>query len=163
MNFFSFFNKSKETVSAPARRFVSYAENKNSLAKELATRDKVDFSVVLGQLPDIDDVLAGASKSFEVYRQIMTDSQIRACCNSRKAGTLSLLWEIDRGKAKSKQAKLIEDIYSNLDIESINAEILNAPFFGMQPIEIIWGRVGNYIVPTELKAKNPEWFVFDDE
>jgi phage gp29-like protein len=33
--------------------------------------------------------------------------------------------------------------------------------FGFQPIEVIWGRVGNYILPTDLVPKNQEWFLYD--
>jgi phage gp29-like protein len=132
---------------------------------EVATRDKVDFSTILGYLPDPDEILTNTGETFPVYRKIMLDTQIRACINSRKAGTKSLLWDIDRGEeTKSKESELIKEYYENaLDIDEINDAILNAPLMGFQPIEIIWGRVGAYILPIELKAKNQEWFTFDKD
>ena len=32
-----------------------------------------------------------------------------------------------------------------------------------QPLEIIWGKVDNLVLPMEVKAKPSEWFCFDDE
>jgi phage gp29-like protein len=159
------FNWFKKKPQPPQKRSYRYAEKPmktlgQALGTEIASRERVDFSVILGQLPDPDEILIGAGKDFTVYRNVMIDSQVRACANSRKAGTMSLLWEIDRGKSKSKQAKLIEDLYNDLDIDALNSAILNAPLYGFQPIEIIWGKVGSYILPVALKAKNQEWFVF---
>lgn len=158
MKLFEFFKKQKPQ---PAKRY--YKETPNTLGQELAKRENLDLNLVLGYLPDPDEILQSTGKDVSAYRQLMVDSQVRACVNSRKAGTLSLLWEIDRGKVKSKQAKLIQSLYNDLDIDAINSAILNAPMFGYQPIEIIWGKVGNYILPVELKPKNQEWFMFDKD
>ncbi len=144
-------------------RPYTYKEAPKTLSQELAKREKMDLNIVLGYLPDPDEILLNSGKDISAYRQLMVDSQVRACVNSRKAGTMSLLWEIDRGKVKSKQAKVIQDLYNDLDIDAINSAILNAPMFGFQPIEIIWGRVGNYILPVELLPKNQEWFLFDKD
>lgn len=135
----------------------------NTLGKELANRERVDLNFLLGILPDPDEILSNTGKDVTAYRKIMIDSQVRACVNSRKAGTMSLKWEIDKGKAKSKQAKLIEDIYNDIDIDALNSAILNAPMFGFQPIEIMWEKVGNYILPVDLIPKNQEWFTFGVE
>lgn len=156
MNLFDFFKKQK---SPPPKRL--YKETPNTLGQELAKRDQLDLNLIIGLLPDPDEILLDANKDFTVYRQIMNDSQVRACVNSRKSGTLSLNWAIDRGKSKSKQAQLIQELYDELDIDAINSAILNAPMFGFQPIEVIWKKVGGYILPVELIPKNQEWFMFD--
>ncbi|NLF84380.1 MAG: DUF935 family protein, partial [Candidatus Gastranaerophilales bacterium] len=109
------------------------------------------------------------------YLKLMVDSQVRACVNSRKAGVLSLNWEITGAGTGTNQCncsdkkkltsavRLVKALYADLDIDAINHAILNAPFFGFQPIEVIWDRVGSYILPVELVPKNPEWFLFDKE
>lgn len=158
MKFFDFFKKNKRQ---PARRY--YSEAPKTLGQELAKRENLDLNIVLGNLPDPDDILCSAGNDINAYRQIMVDSQVRACVNSRKAGTMALNWDIDRGKVKSRQAKLICDLYNDLDIDSLNASILNAPMFGFQPIEIIWKKVGKYILPADLLPKNQEWFIFDKD
>jgi len=155
---FNFLNRKSNKKSKDLHR----NNNNIYISNEIATRDRVDFTSLLGYLPDPDEILLNTGNTFDVYRKLMVDSQIRACSNSRKAGTKSLLWDIDKGKEnKSKYTKIIKDFYErDLDIDSMNDAILNAPLFGFQPIEIIWGRIGEYILPIELKPKNPEWFMF---
>ncbi|OGI00461.1 MAG: hypothetical protein A2Y25_11980 [Candidatus Melainabacteria bacterium GWF2_37_15] len=158
MKFFDFFKNQK---SKPAKRY--YKEAPKTLGQELAKRENLDLNLIMGYLPDPDEILTNSGRDIGTYRELMIDSQVRACVNSRKAGTLSLLWEIDRGKVKSRQAKLIQDLYSDLDIDALNSAILNAPMFGFQPIEIIWEKVGKYILPVDLLPKNQEWFLFDKD
>lgn len=137
--------------------------NKVFISDELATREKVDFTHILGYLPDVDSVLIEQGKAFDVYRKIMVDSQVRACVNSRKSGTKSLLWRINcREEVNSKESELIKAYYDNdIDVDTVNDAILNAPLFGFQPIEVMWAKTGNYITPTELRPKNQEWFIYD--
>ncbi len=158
----NFFNKKQPE---PIKRSKRYVNKPIMLGNEIATRQKVDFNMLLGYLPDPDEILEKNGKLFDVYRSIMIDSQVRSCANNRKAGTKSLDWSIDKGTTnKSKESQFIEEYYRNdFDIDSVNDMILNAPLYGFQPIEIIWGKVGGYIVPVELIPKNQEWFMFDDQ
>ncbi len=159
MNLLDFFKKK----TPQQRAKYHYKEAPRLLGQELAKRERVDLNFILGYLPDPDEILQNTGKDVSAYRKLMVDSQVRACVNSRKSGILSLLWEIDKGKSKSKQAKLIYDLYNDLDIHAFNQAILNAPMFGFQPIEVIWGKVGNYILPVELIPKNQEWFLYDKD
>ncbi len=159
MNLLDFFKKK----TPQQRTKYHYKEAPRMLGQELAKRERVDLNFILGYLPDPDEILQNTGRDVSAYRKLMLDSQVRACVNSRKSGILSLLWEIDRGKAKSAQAKLIHDLYNDLDIHGFNQAILNAPMFGFQPIEIIWGKVGNYILPVDLVPKNQEWFLYDKD
>lgn len=168
MNFFnaikSFMSSENQRGKAPQQgaKYL-YSEAPKKLGKELAKRERVDLNFILGHLPDPDEILQNTGKDVSAYRKLMVDSQVRACVNSRKSGALSLNWEIDRGKTKTQQAKIIQDLYADLDITALNNSILNAPLFGFQPIEIIWKRVGKYILPSELIPKNQEWFLFDKD
>ena len=134
------------------------------LSDEIATRKRsINFYSLGTYLPDPDIVLRKQGKDVRVYRELFCDSHVFACIQSRKAGVLSLEWDINRGTEKTKEAKLIEDLLKKLDIHKLINDILDATLFGFQPIEILWGKVGNYILPIELKAKPPEWFCFDEE
>ena len=82
---------------------------------------------------------------------------------SRKSGVMSLEWEIDRGKAKSRLAKFIQDLFNDWDIYQIMSDILEAPLYGFQPIEVVWEKMGSYLLPAKVEAKPPEWFQFDAE
>lgn len=138
---------------------------KKHLCEEIATRKRSlnYYSLAMSYLPDPDIVLKKQGKDMKVYKELLCDSHVFACVQSRKAGVLSLEWEINRGLDKDETAEKVIDTIKKLDIYKLINDILDATLFGFQPIEIIWGRVDNLILPIELKAKPSEWFCFDDE
>ncbi len=137
--------------------------NKN-ISDEIATRKRSYNFYNLGMiLPDPDPVLKKQGKVIRVYKELLCDPHVWACVQSRKAGVLSLEWEIDRGKDKTQQSQFVEDFFKSIDLHSVISEILNASLFGFQPLEIIWKKQGSLILPSEIKAKPPEWFCFDDD
>ena len=134
------------------------------LSDEIATRKRsINFYSLGSYLPDPDIVLRKQGKDVKIYRELFCDPHVFACIQSRKAGVLSLEWEINRGLDKAKDAELVEELLKKLDIHKLINDILDATLFGFQPIEIMWGKVGNYVLPLELKAKPSEWFCFDEE
>ncbi len=144
--------------------YIFFKENKKRLSDEIATRKRsFDFYSLGFNLPDPDPILKEQGKDIRIYRELLSDSHVWACVQSRKSGILSLEWELNRGKARSRQVKIIENIFNQLDLTTIISEILDASMFGFQPLEIIWQKAGELIIPREIKAKPVEWFVFDDE
>lgn len=137
---------------------------KKDFATEIATRKRsINFYSLGTYLPDPDIVLRKQGKDMKVYRELLCDPHVFACIQSRKAGVLSLEWDICRGEDKDKNAELIEELLKKLDIYRLISDILDATSFGFQPLEIIWGKVDNLVLPMEVKAKPSEWFCFDDE
>jgi phage gp29-like protein len=134
------------------------------ITEEIVTRKRsFDFQNFGRFLPDPDSVLKVKGKDIRIYKELLCEPHVWACVQSRKSGVLSLEWEINRGKDKNQQAQVIEDIFKAIDIYALMSEILNATLFGFQPLEIIWQKQGNLIVPAEIKAKPQEWFCFDDD
>jgi phage gp29-like protein len=145
-------------------QYILFNESKKPLSEELATRKRaINYFNLSMNLPDPDPILKKQGKDITIYKELLSDAHVWACIQSRKAGVLSLEWDIDRGKAKSRQAKIIESLFDSLDLYAIISEILNASLFGFQPLEILWQKDGNLIIPSNIKAKPAEWFVFDDE
>lgn len=141
--------------------FVESEVGPKSLSGEIATRNRaIDFYAIGMYLPDPDPILRKEGKDIRVYRQLLADSHVTACIMSRKAGVLSLNWGVDRGKAPSKVAKIIEGVFQKLNMRSIITQILNTPLYGFQPLEVMWQKQGDYILPVDVIAKPPEWFVF---
>jgi len=157
---FNMFKKKQAPVEENYKDKILSGKPKTN--EEIATRQVVDAFSILGYIPDPDEILNKNGKTFHVYRKLMYDSQISACVNSRKAGTKSLDWDIDRGRENTPKSDLIKDFYrdNNPLIDTLIDSILMAPAYGFQPIEVIWGRVGEYILPIDMKAKNQEWFQF---
>ena len=141
---------------------IKKANTKKSLSDEIATRQRsLNFYSLCNILPDPDIVLRKQGKDIKIYRELLCDPHVTACVQSRKAGVLSLEWEIARGLNKDKNIELLSNLLKKLDIYKLINDILDSVLWGFQPIEVIWEKSGNLILPTELKAKPTEWFCYD--
>lgn len=141
---------------------IKKANTKKSLSEEIATRQRsLNFYSLCNILPDPDIVLRRQGKDIKIYRELLCDPHVTACVQSRKAGVLSLEWEIARGIEKDKNIELLSNLLKKLDIYKLINDILDSVLWGFQPIEVIWEKSGNLILPTELKAKPTEWFCYD--
>jgi phage gp29-like protein len=135
-----------------------------TLFEELATRDRSpDFFSIAMSLPDPDPVLRKLGKDIKVYKELLADARVGPCVESRKAAVVSLEWAVSRGDAPAAQAKFVAKCLARLDVGSIIREILNAPLFGMAPLEVVWRRDGAATVPDKVVGKPIEWFTFDPE
>jgi len=145
------------------KTFISFSDKLSSLSQELATRKgAIDFYSLGMYLPNPDPVLKKQGKDLTVYKELLTDAHVGGCVSSRKSGVLSLEWAIDRGKAKTRQAKIIESCFKDLDLYSIISEMLSAVLYGYHVSEVIWQKVGNYILPANIIGKPQQWFVFSE-
>ena len=138
---------------------------KKGITEEIATRKRaLNFYSLANILPDPDIVLKKQGKDIRIYKELLCDPHVFACTQSRKAGVLSLDWEINRGLDKDQNAEDIENLLKKLDIQKLMSDILDATQFGFQPLEIIWKKdKSGHIMPERVTAKPPEWFCFDDD
>ena len=138
---------------------------KKGITEEIATRKRaLNFYSLANILPDPDIVLKKQGKDIRIYKELLCDPHVFACTQSRKAGVLSLDWEINRGLDKDQNAEDIENLLKKLDIQKLISDILDATQFGFQPLEIMWKRdKSGHIMPERVVAKPPEWFCFDDD
>lgn len=143
-------------------QFMPFSQPKQRLSDQVATRDRsIDYLGLGLMLPNPDPILKARGQDIKVYRELKSDAHVGGCIRRRKSAVKALEWGIDREKAKSRLAKNIESIFADLDLDCIIGEILEAPLFGFQPLEITWQRVGNLTVPADLQSKPVEWFHFD--
>ncbi len=141
--------------------FMPFSKPPSFLLSELATRESApDYMAYMQFLPNPDPVLKKAGKDITVYRDLLSDSHIAAVESSRKAGVLSMDWEIDRGTAKSRHEKFVKDVVKGWDLNRMISEFLDANFFGYQVSEVLWKRAGDYIIPVDVVDKPQEWFGF---
>src|SRR3990172_2072952 len=147
-------------VSPTEFRSFASVDKTRSLSAEIATRQRsIDFYSIGMQLPNPAPVLKKMGKDISIYKELRSDPIVHGCITSRKAGTKKLLWELDRGKAKSRQAKYITDAIKALPVDRIISQMLNAPLYGYQPMEVMWNKDWT---PADVIAKPPHWFVFDE-
>ena len=138
---------------------------KRKITDEIATRKRaLKFYTLANILPDPDIVLRKQGKDINIYKELLCDSHVFACIQSRKSGVLSLEWDINRGLDKDENAEEIEKLLKKLDIHKLISDILDATSFGFQPLEIMWKRdKSGHVLPERVVAKPPEWFCFDDD
>ena len=147
-----------------ASQFQPIDQGPGSLFEEIATRERSpDFFSLAMSLPDPDPVLRKLGKDIKVYKELLSDSRVGPCVESRKAAVVSLEWAVSRGNASAAQTKFVAACLSRLKVHEITREILNAPLFGMQPLEVVWRRDGNATVPARATGKPVEWFTFSPE
>ncbi|MDD3149927.1 MAG: DUF935 family protein [Candidatus Gastranaerophilales bacterium] len=157
-NLFSNFSKSKDTVL----NIIKVNGRKKHLYDEIASRrDYESFSAALDILPNPDIVLRKKGKSLSIYRELAFDTQVSSGIEQRKAGVTCMNWKLDRENCSDKDYKLILEFLENLNLVDILKGILEAPFYGYQPMEIMWAKDGNNVIPVDLVAKPPEWFYFN--
>ncbi len=124
----------------------------------------MDYFSNMSYLPNPDAVLKRLGRDQTVYQEMTGDAHLSSVIGNRKSGVKSLKWEIDRGKAKSRQAKAITKHFDTLKIHDIFSEILDAVLYGFQPIEVMWDVTeGGLVMPVDLVAKPADWFRFGVE
>lgn len=146
-------------------------QEKDDILRAVATRKaSIDYGSMMHYLPNPDQVLKRRGVDISVYAELSTDPLVSAATGSFKDGVKELKWAIDRGKAKTRSAQLIERIFKDIDstdemggMSRIIGEILDARMYGYQPLEVEWAKVGRYIVPVDIVAKPQEWFAFSPE
>lgn len=112
-------------------------------------------------LPNPDTILRKIGRGIEVYRELKNDAHVWSCIQSRKTGVLSLAWHIEQENSEKEVFEIVRSFFDTIDVYQIESDILEAPLFGFQPIEIIWEEEGNFLLPKELKARPQEWFAYD--
>ena len=146
--------------------FVSFSEAKRNplLAQHIATRGRSMGSGLSGiNLPNPDPILKTQGKDITAYRDLRSAALVGGNIRRRKAAVLSLERGIKRSQAPHKAERFIRDWLTDLDLDRIIRELLDAPLFGYQPIELMWQPAGLYLVPQDLLGKPAEWFFYDKD
>lgn len=162
-NYKRYFMKKKKT-----QKFSHFSEQQppkarkiKLLADEIANLDTVQKMYgFFKKMPNPDEILKNTETGFQVLRRLEREPQVAACILSRVAGVTSLKYRLKGGdKHKDFYEKLLKD----LPVIDIIKDILKAPRYGYQPIEITWQLKDGFIVPKEIIAKPPEWFFYNRE
>lgn len=157
------FNFKKDKNEVQKNNKISSSKNRGYF-DELASANNVDgLYNLLNKLPNPDIVLRKTGKGIETLRTLINEGQVATCVSSRKAGVLSLDWNLKYPEGSEKYKEFYDNIFTTgkIDIYDLISEILNAPLYGYQPIEIVWEFVNGYVVPKKIEAKPQEWFHYN--
>jgi phage gp29-like protein len=103
---------------------------------------------------------------FAYYRDLEEkDDQIAQCLETRKNGVLSRerqLVAASKDAADQKVMEFVKEVLAAIpNFDNVLAELLDAPAFGLTVAETIWQEDGMRIYVEDLKARPPEWFLFN--
>lgn len=156
----------KKGVWVSPTEFVNFAEPKRDkgLTDHIASRARSFDAQSLGMyLPNPDPILKAQGKDITVYRDLRSSALVGGNIRRRKSSVLALERDLKRGNAPVRVERFIRDWLTDLDLDRIIREILDAPLFGFQPMELMWQPLGMHLVPTDLLGKPAEWFLYDQE
>lgn len=133
-----------------------------NLTKEIISRtDRYGFYSNNMLLPNPDNIV-GTKGGYQTLRKLRQDPHVSSCIQSRRSGLLAMDWTIKNKKASKTVINAVNEMLENIDIQQLMRDSLEAVLYGFQAIEIIWDKLGDYIMPIDLLAKPQEWFVFDN-
>ncbi|HFC8478442.1 TPA: DUF935 family protein [Neisseria subflava] len=120
------------------------------------------FSGFNGWLPNPDPVLRKMGRQISVYRELMRDPLVGSLVRRRKAAVARLEWRLEGDDTPKNVRDFIDSWLAETDVYRLIKDVLNAVFYGYQPIELIW-RTDSAWLPDKIIAKPQEWFAFNDE
>jgi len=148
--------------------FVRFSEKSDSesLTTHVATRLRVgDLSGMFGGLlPNPDPILRRMGRQVQVYRELTADAMVKSGTRRRRAAVVAMEHGFDRETtAPARIVKNLTALFADLPMESIVRNLVDGALYGYTVAEVIWGRVGGLIVPTEVVMKPAEWFGFNND
>lgn len=155
-------------------RFVEFSDpvDRTALQQEMVSRATAwDFSSFVGLLPDPDSVLSKMGGGHELLEGLLADAHVTSVVQTRKLGTLrrEFRWRAgsvhdeEPSPAAEKLRRDLADDLERVDLYSLVSDILDAPYYGYTPVEILWRAERGRLRIADLVAKPRQWFAFDNE
>ncbi len=155
-------------------KYLDFSDTQGLLG-EIATRDAAGLASLglgwLGVLPDPDPVLRKSGDDARVLEALSADYKVAASMQSRKLKTLlcgdygyapgALSGQEPTPEAQGMAQALSRDL-ERVDLYNCIAQILDAPYFGFTPVEILWRAEGGRLRVADLCPRPREWFAFGD-
>ena len=148
-----------------------------SLTTEIATRhnagDVFSFAAKgLGVLPDPDPILRARGDDAAILDSLAADEQVTMAMLNRKYRVLNKQeYAFSPGAAGKEEAdgparllcdRLVQDM-ERWTFTDIFSGVLDAPFYGFTPLELIWKKESDWWHLTDIIARPPEWFGFNGD
>jgi phage gp29-like protein len=113
-----------------------------NLTQELVKKThNMSFFEYIGLLPNPDKLLATKGNNrYDIYRKLKNDPHIWSCIQSRKSGVVAHKIEIVQDEVDADVYELVRYIFSQIDLNKLVRQMLEAVLFGFQTFDIVWER-----------------------
>ncbi len=136
--------------------------------KEIATYDTASamYNIARQNFGNPDPVLKKIGRDIQVYRELLYHPHVSACVEQLTDRVTQQEWDIDRGRSKSRNAKLIKQVFNDIDdaqeggLSKIFSECVMARYYGWQVFETPFVQIGSFFIPEMIVAKPQQWFTY---
>lgn len=147
------------------------------LGAELATRRNAGLSLGelegwINLLPDPDPILRKRGDGAAVLAGLLADDQVTTALLGRKNRVLNCPHFTFRpgaqdGESPTPQAEKLHRCFmadlERANLRGIISGILDAPFYGFAPLELVWKQANNWWHLVDIVARPAHWFGFDQQ
>lgn len=142
-------------------QYLHFAEqDKKQLTHEIASRACAPGGgLSFGALPNPDPILKAAGIDISAYRDLRSDPLIGSAIRRRKAAVKKLTCGFTR-QADSPVCEFLTQMMDRWNMDRIIGSIMDAPLYGWQPAEVMWGQDNGKLIITDIIAKPHNWFFF---
>lgn len=148
-----------------------------SLSTELANRQNAGLTLGsmeswLAILPDPDPVLKKRGDEASVLLDLLADDQVTTAMLGRKNRVLNCPHLTFRagapeGETPTPEANALYNAFmrdlERMNLRTIISGVLDAPFLGMAPLELIWKCTNSWWHLVDIIPRPSHWFAFDSE
>jgi phage gp29-like protein len=133
--------------------------------EEIASRlARQAFMSVFDSFQNPDETLKRIGGQYKNYNSLLFDAHLSAAIRSRKSGTLAYEWMI-RNNSEDPEDEVylfVHSMFQKLNITQIIEQILDAPLYGFQPLEVLWQPQESKWAVIDVVAKPLEYFTFSN-
>ena len=133
-------------------------KKRDSLTTELSSMRA--SGAIWSNFPNSEIEALKIGKTYSALRELKNDPHLYSCVQSRKSGSIMLEWKTLPNNAEKSSIELIEKSLASIDILAFIRDILEAPLFGFQPLEIIWEQDNESYFAKSIRPKLQEDFLF---
>lgn len=145
------------------RSGLLYLADKMNTQQELASRkEQTAYLGSIAHLPDPDPILRAKGKDISIYRELLIDGHLSGVLEKRKAGLLSMLWEIKGSGNNKAEVEFLTNYFEEIQLHNLTDNILDAVYYGYQPFVIYWDLINGKRIPR-IEDRPQEYFFYDQE
>ncbi len=120
-------------------------------------------------LPQTDEVLRyKGNNDLKIYEEVRQDYQVKSCFQQRQRALIAHDWGVKEGRRKRAiETKVAERLQAELvglnRWDDIVEKMQWGVFYGYSVAEVMWGKLGDRTILSDIKVRNRRRFHFDLE